>query len=173
MAVSRAFSAARGKVPVGERRMADAADLIVIGSGPGGEGAAMQAGKASKRVLMVEQYRKVGGACTHWTTIPTKALRHAILVMTEANQNPLLREAGVSLRLSFPVLRRSAQSVIERQVEMRQGFYDRNDVPLIHGRARFLDPQTVRVEEESGAHQDLLAAAFVVAVGARPYRPPG
>jgi NAD(P) transhydrogenase len=150
----------------------DAVDLIVIGSGPGGEGAAMQAAKSGKSVVMVEQYKKVGGACTHWTTIPTKALRHAILQITEANQNPLFRDAGVSLRLSFPALRRSAQSVIERQVEMRQGFYDRNEVPVLNGRARFIDPQTIRVEEVDGAHQDLTAGAFVLAMGARPYRPP-
>ncbi|MET0405654.1 MAG: FAD-dependent oxidoreductase, partial [Cystobacter sp.] len=53
-------------------------DIVVIGSGPGGEGAAMKAAKSGKRVCVVEQRPLVGGACTHTATIPSKALRHAI-----------------------------------------------------------------------------------------------
>ena len=75
-------------------------DVVVIGSGPGGEGAAMQAVKHGKNVAVVEQFNRVGGGCTHWGTIPSKALRYAIFQMTEANRNPLFREAGVSLHFS-------------------------------------------------------------------------
>ena len=153
--------------------MADATyDLVVIGSGPGGEGAAMQASKGGKLVAMVERYYKVGGGCTHWGTIPSKALRHSIFQLTEANRNPLYREAGCSIHLSFPALRKSAGSVIERQVQMRQGFYERNHVPVIRGQARFVDQQAVLVEEPNGGHQKLTAKAFVLAMGSRPYRPP-
>src|SRR5690606_2813761 len=115
-------------------------DLVVIGSGPGGEGAAMHAAKHGKRVAVVERFEKIGGGCTHWATIPSKALRYAVFQMTEANHNPLFREAGVSLHFSFPDLRRSARSVIERQVDMRRGFYERNHVPVVRGHAKFLDP---------------------------------
>src|SRR5687767_1838378 len=94
-------------------------DILVIGAGPGGEGAAMQAAKCGKSVAMVERLTKVGGAATHSATIPSKALRHSIFQMSEASHNPLFREAGLSLHLSFPELRRSARSVIERQVDMR------------------------------------------------------
>ena len=72
-------------------------DLAVIGTGPGGEGAAMQAVKQGQRVVAIERYTKIGGGCTHWGTIPSKALRYAIYQMTEANQNPLFHSAGVSL----------------------------------------------------------------------------
>jgi NAD(P) transhydrogenase len=146
-------------------------DIVVIGAGPGGEGAAMQAAKCGRTVAVVERFNKVGGAATHWGTIPSKALRHSIFQMTEANHNPLFRDAGLSLHLSFPDLRRSARSVIERQVDMRSSFYERNHVPVITGAAQFADAHTLLVDEPSGARQKLSAEHFVIATGARPYHP--
>jgi NAD(P) transhydrogenase len=147
-------------------------DLIVIGTGPGGEGAAMQAAKSGKSVAVIERGQRVGGGCTHTATIPSKALRFAIFQMTEANRNKLFREAGVSINLSFPELRKSERSVIDQQVEMRQTFYERNHVPVHHGQAHFVDPHTIEVAGEEGGPVRLTAGAFVLAVGARPYRPP-
>lgn len=147
-------------------------DLIVIGSGPGGEGAAMQATKSGKQVAVVERFPRIGGGCTHWATIPSKALRFAIFQMTEVNQSKLFREAGFSVNLSFSELRRGASAVINQQVEMRQSFYDRNHVPVFHGHARFLDPHTLEISSENGARQQLSSASFVIATGSRPYRPP-
>jgi NAD(P) transhydrogenase len=145
-------------------------DVIVIGTGPGGEGAAMQAAKQGKKVAVVERFAKIGGGCTHWATIPSKALRHAIFQMTSVVNAKLFREAGISF--SFPDLRRTAGSVIERQVEMRLGFYERNSVPVLHGHARFRDAHTVEVLDQFGGHRELTADGFVVAAGSRPYRPP-
>ena len=113
-------------------------DAVVIGSGPGGEGASMQISKAGKNVAVIERYAKLGGGCTHWGTIPSKALRSAIFQMTEVNNNRLYREMGFSINLGFPELRRSAKSVIEQQTDMRKGFYDRNQVDIIPGQAAFL-----------------------------------
>ena len=146
-------------------------DVVVIGTGPGGEGAAMQAAKEGKSVAVVERFEKIGGGCTHWGTIPSKALRYSIFQMTEMNGNPLFREAGISLNFNFPDLRRSARRVIEQQVDMRRGFYDRNRVPVVRGQARFLDPHTVEATEENGLRHQLSADFFVIATGARPYRP--
>src|SRR5262249_55384306 len=101
-------------------------DVVVIGAGPGGEGAAMQAVKHGKSVAVVDRMARVGGACTHSGTIPSKALRFAIFQMTEANNNRLFRDAGVSINLTIPQLRKSAKSVIEQQVDVRRTFYDRN-----------------------------------------------
>src|SRR5688572_9528345 len=101
-------------------------DVLVIGTGPGGEGAAMQAVKSGLRVGVIERYTQIGGGCTHWGTIPSKALRYAIFQVTEANASAMFREAGVSATMQFPQLRRGAKSVIEKQVDMRRGFYDRN-----------------------------------------------
>jgi NAD(P) transhydrogenase len=146
-------------------------DVVVIGSGPGGEGAAMHAAKHGKRVAMVERFEKIGGGCTHWATIPSKALRYAVFQMTEANRNPLFHQAGVSLHFSFPDLRQTARGVIDRQVDMRRGFYDRNSVPVIRGQGRFLDEHRLEVDHPSGAKQLLTADHFVIATGSRPYRP--
>jgi NAD(P) transhydrogenase len=148
-------------------------DLVVLGSGPGGEGAAMQACKHGKRVAVVEREPVIGGSCTHRGTIPSKALRFAIFQMTEINQSPLYREAGLNANFSFAQLRRSAAAVISRQVDMRRTFYERNRVPIISGHARFIDPHTIEAIQDNGARTVLSAAAFVIAVGSRPYRPDG
>ena len=147
-------------------------DVVVIGTGPGGEGAAMQVAKNGRTVAAVDRYTRVGGSCTHLATIPSKALRFAIFQMTEANSNKLFRDAGVSINLTFPELRKGARSVIEQQVDMRRTFYERNHVPVLCGRARFIDPHTVEVVADQEVTHRLSAGAFVIAVGARPYRPP-
>lgn len=147
-------------------------DVLVIGTGPGGEGAAMQAAKSGKKVAVVERDAQIGGSCTHAATIPSKALRYAIFQMTEANNNKLFREAGASIQLEFPELRRTAKAVIDKQVDMRRTFYERNHAPVHTGRAKFVDAHTIEVQEPSGGRQTLTAEAFVLAMGARPYRPP-
>ncbi len=91
--------------------------------------------------------------------------------MTEMNGNPLLRESGVSLNFQIPDLRRSARRVIEQQVDMRRGFYDRNRVPVIKGQAQFVDSHTIEATEDSGIRHRLTADFVVIATGARPYRP--
>jgi NAD(P) transhydrogenase len=148
-------------------------DLVVIGTGPGGEGAAMQACKHGKNVAVIEEARMIGGNCTHRGTIPSKALRYAIYRMTETNHSPLFREAGLSANFNFGQLRKSAASVISRQVDMRQTFYERNRVPVVVGHARFLDPHTVEAVADNEGRTVLSADAFIIATGSRPYRPAG
>ena len=147
-------------------------DIVVIGSGPGGEGAAMKAAKSGKRVCMVERLPLVGGACTHTATIPSKALRHAIqrLVDVQVDHPDLRIELAKSWK--FKDMMRTASSVVSRQVRLRTTFYERNRVELVVGQARFLDASTVEVSEPRGASELLSAKAFVVATGSRPYRPP-
>jgi NAD(P) transhydrogenase len=147
-------------------------DIVVIGSGPGGEGAAMKAAKSGKRVCMVERLPLVGGACTHTATIPSKALRHAIqrLVDVQVDHPDLRIELAKSWK--FKDMMRTASSVVSRQVRLRTTFYERNRVELVVGQARFLDASTVEVSEPRGASELLSAKAFVVAPGSRPYRPP-
>ncbi len=150
-------------------------DVIVLGSGPGGEGAAMRASKAGKRVAMVEKYREVGGGCVHWATIPSKALRQAVRSLQEFRHNPLFADCLDGREFTFPMLLQSASSVIHGQVDIRRGFYDRNHVRVFTGPARFIDPQTVEVATPGGGRPQLRAAArggFIIATGSRPYRPP-
>ncbi|MDG1895282.1 MAG: Si-specific NAD(P)(+) transhydrogenase [Fuerstiella sp.] len=147
-------------------------DLIVIGTGPGGEGAAMEATKQGKSVAVVEKQVRIGGNCTHLGTIPSKSLRAAIYRIMEVSSNSNFRQLGIHVDIGFRDLRRSAQSVIEQQVKMRRRFYERNDVRVYHGVASFLDENSVTVENNDGSVLTLAADSFVVATGSRPYRPP-
>ena len=153
-------------------KMDSSFDVVIIGTGPGGEGAAMHLAKNRKSVAVVERFRQVGGGSTHWGTIPSKSLRHAIFQLAEANRNPLLRSAAISLQLPFAQLRKAANSVIDKQVEMRNTYFERNGVTVVTGHARFVDPHTIEAEESNGARHRLRAKSFVIAVGARPYHPP-
>ncbi len=146
-------------------------DVIVIGSGPGGEGAAMKSVKEGKRVAIIERFHDVGGGCTHWATIPSKALRHSVRQLTELKRSPLLGRAVRHVTCTFPQMLRSAESVIARQVAMRRGFYDRNSATVIHGHARFVDARTIEVEDSRGRGARFEAEHFVLATGSRPYRP--
>ena len=154
------------------------ADVVVLGSGPGGEGAAMQLAKGGKSVILVERYAKIGGGCTHWGTIPSKALRFAIYRLTEALNNPLLQACGVDAKPSVAELTKSANEVIANQVSMRRNFYSRNEVEVVHGHGKFVDANTISVdvsseegEEARRSDQIIKADHVVLAVGSRPYRP--
>ncbi len=141
-------------------------DVIVIGTGPGGEGAAMQAVKSDKKVAVVERYISLGGGCTHWGTIPSKALRFGIHQLMSAAKNPLFSDFNIDY--SFPDLRERANEVISKQVSMRKGFYFRNDVDVIGGHARFKDEHTLEIEDGP----EITGANFVIATGSSPYHPP-
>jgi NAD(P) transhydrogenase len=147
-------------------------DVVVIGSGPGGEGAAMKAAKAGRTVAVLEKYVDVGGGCTHWGTIPSKALRHAISQLANFRANPLFSPILENYQIELPALLRQSESVIRRQVAMRHGFYERNRVRVIHGRGRFLDGHTLMIEGDNGSREEITADHVVIATGSRPYRPP-
>jgi NAD(P) transhydrogenase len=147
-------------------------DAIVIGSGPGGEGAAMGLVKQGARVAVIERYNNVGGGCTHWGTIPSKALRHAVSRIIEFNQNPLYSDTtSRSLSSTFPDILRHADSVINQQTRMRQSFYERNQCQLFSGDASFIDANTISVRYADGTTDRLSAGQIVIACGSRPYRP--
>ncbi len=145
-------------------------DVVVIGTGPGGEGAAMQTAKLGKRVAAIERHTQIGGGCTHWGTIPSKALRHAIFKMTDFENDPRFRNANPQT-LSFPELRETATEVIGKQVDMRSTFYERNGVEVLPGLARFVDDSTIEVTDEEHGLRTVKFSKAVIATGSRPYRP--
>ncbi len=146
-------------------------DVVVIGSGPGGEGAAMTFAKDGRSVAVVERHSQVGGGCTHWATIPSKALRHSVQTVMEFRRDPLFAGISDRVRFNFPQLLRKAESVIAQQVSMRRDFYLRNQVSVIHGSARFADDHTVEVVMGDGTIRTLRAEHIVIATGSRPYHP--
>ncbi|QBR49939.1 Si-specific NAD(P)(+) transhydrogenase [Erwinia sp. QL-Z3] len=146
-------------------------DAIVIGSGPGGEGAAMGLLKQGARIAVIERYHNIGGGCTHWGTIPSKALRHAVSRIIEFNQNPLYSDQTRLLRSSFADILNHTENVISQQTRMRQGFYERNRCELYQGDARFIDANTIEIASHDGSLERLTAEKFVIACGSRPYHP--
>lgn len=146
-------------------------DVIVIGSGPAGEGAAMNAAKHGRRVAVVEEQDLVGGNCTHKGTIPSKALRHSVKQIIEFNTNPMFRDIGEPRWFSFPKVLKRAEKVISNQVVLRTNFYARNRVDVFFGHAKFLDNNTIEVSGTSKGTETLRAKNVVIATGSRPYCP--
>lgn len=148
-------------------------DLVILGSGPAGEGAAMNAVKLGKKVAVVEQADFVGGSCTHLGTIPSKALRHSVKQIMDFNTNSMFREIGDPRWFSFPKVLKRAESVIQKQVQSRTMYYARNRIDLYFGRGVFLDEHTLEVTEPGGNAERLFGSNFLIATGSRPYHPPG
>lgn len=146
-------------------------DVIIIGTGPGGEGASMELAKKEQKVAIVERYKDVGGGCTHWGTIPSKALRQSVSRLIDYNSNPLFRGHDKAKHLTFADILRHSASVIRKQVQLRSGFYDRNRVDLLTGEASFIDANTIQIVKSDGSVEKLTAKRIVIATGSRPYRP--
>ncbi|AZT84365.1 Si-specific NAD(P)(+) transhydrogenase [Marinobacter sp. NP-4(2019)] len=146
-------------------------DVVVIGAGPSGEGAAMNATKHGKRVAIIEDKPTVGGNCTHWGTIPSKALRHSVKQIITFNTNQMFRDIGEPRWFSFPRVLQNAQKVIDKQVKLRTQFYARNRVDLINGRASFLDEHRIEVRGSKSV-ETLHFKQAIIATGSRPYLPP-
>ena len=146
-------------------------DFVVIGSGPAGEAAAMQAVKASKSVALVERYDEVGGGCVHWGTIPSKVLRHSVQRLLEVRTDSLFATASLNLDVSYQDLLSTAAQIVHKQVALRHSFYERNRVSIHFGAARLVDPHTIAVTDKLGNQETLEADTVVIATGSRPYHP--
>jgi NAD(P) transhydrogenase len=147
-------------------------DLVVIGAGPAGEGAAMRASKHGLQVAVVDDKPMVGGNCAHLGTIPSKALRHAVKQIITFNTDPMFRDIGEPRWFSFPKVVKRAENIIVKQANLRTSFYARNRVRLHFGVARFADSHTIEVVTPDGSIETLITKKVVVATGSRPYHPP-
>ncbi|CAI8215551.1 MAG: Soluble pyridine nucleotide transhydrogenase [Marinobacterium sp. xm-d-530] len=147
-------------------------DVVVIGSGPAGEGAAMNAAKKGRRVAVIEEQSSVGGNCTHKGTIPSKALRHSVKQIIEFNTNPMFRDIGEPRWFSFPKVLSRAEKVISNQVMLRTNFYARNRVDLFFGEAKMVSKTEVSIAGNNGSADTLKAKNIIIATGSSPYCPP-
>ena len=147
-------------------------DVVIIGSGPGGEGAAMRLAKAGMKVAVVEEQSQVGGNCTHRGTIPSKALRHAIQLLADYRHHPLFEHTLSTMDITWPQLLRTSDQVIGQQVSMQHRYYTRNGVHVVHGRGRFVDAHKLEVTRADGSTLSLEGEHFIIATGSRPWRPP-
>ena len=147
-------------------------DLAVIGSGPSGQKAAIQAAKLGRRVAVVECRRVVGGICVNTGTIPSKTLREAVLYLTGANQRAFYGSSyRVKEEITFDDLMAMSRQVIEREIDVIRNQLARNHVRLISGLGRFRDEHTLVVDAGARETQTLTADKVIIAVGTRPARP--
>jgi len=147
-------------------------DLLIIGSGPAGQKAAIQAAKLGRRVGIVERRHMVGGVCTNTGTIPSKTLREAVLYLTGLNQREIYGDSyRVKADLTIRDLEERTNRVIAREIDVIRNQLQRNRVELITGHARFLDPHTLRIALDGGGETSPTADQIIVAVGTRPARP--
>ena len=147
-------------------------DMLVIGSGPAGQKAAIQAAKVGKRVGVIERKKVAGGICINTGTIPSKSLREAVLFLSGFRQRDLY---GASYRvkkdITFDDLAQRCDHVIKAEQEVIQNQLIRNSVDFINGAASFLDPHRLSVRQEAEANEHT-ADYIVIAVGSEPARPP-
>ena len=146
-------------------------DVLVIGAGPAGEGAAMGSAKAGLKVAMIEGREWVGGNCLHKGTIPSKSLRHVVRQLISYRKNKLLCKTGDMYSVPFPTVLEEAKRVIPKQVDVHSAFYVRNRVDVHTGQAQFIDEHTVKVSKADGTIETIKAKNIVIATGSRPYRP--
>jgi NAD(P) transhydrogenase len=146
-------------------------DLIVIGSGPAGRRAAIQAAKLGKRALVVEKGRRVGGVSVHTGTIPSKTLRETVLNLSGWRERGFYGRAyRAKQHITAEDLSKRLHITLDHEVEVLEHQFARNSVETLIGAACFLDPHTVAVEGAEGT-AIYTADRFLVAVGTRPYRP--
>lgn len=150
----------------------DAFDLVVIGSGPGGQKAAIQGAKAGLRVAIVEWERKVGGACVYTGTIPSKTLREAALTLLAVKRNAHFLECRMSEQLEVASLMNRLDEVLGAHARLIRSFFESNGVSVVHGRGKLIDPHAVEVESVDGSRRHLRADFIVLATGSRPRNPP-
>ena len=146
-------------------------DLIVIGCGPAGQRAAIQAAKIRKRVAIIDRREVVGGVCVNTGTIPSKSFKEAVLFLTGIRQRKMYG-AGFRVKTDITMadLTFRCNHVMQIEIETIKNQLQRNRVDTLYGHAAFVDPHTVEISSSAGVVRKT-AGQFVIAVGARPYRP--
>jgi NAD(P) transhydrogenase len=147
-------------------------DVLVLGSGPGGQKAAIAAAKLERRVAVVERRHMIGGVCINTGTIPSKTLREAVLYLSGLNQREMY---GQSYRLKEDItvadLSARTQHVVGREIDVIRGQLARNRVQMLVGTGTFRDKHTITLDDGQGHLSDVTAEKIIIATGTRPARP--
>jgi NAD(P) transhydrogenase len=148
-------------------------DMLVIGSGPGGQKAAIAAAKLERRVAIVERRDMIGGVCLNTGTIPSKTLREAVLYLTGIDQREMY---GQSYRLKDEItiadLAARTSHVVGREMDVVRSQLTRNRVAILTGTASFAEPHAMEIDDGGGRLRRVTAEKIVIATGTRPARPP-
>ena len=147
-------------------------DLIVVGSGPAGRRAAIQAAKLEKKVLVIEQGKRVGGVSVHTGTIPSKTIRETALNLSGWRERGFYgRSYRVKQEISADDLRRRLLITLDHEVEVLEHQFARNRVQSIRGHASFVTPNTMLIVKDDGEELHVQGTSILLAVGTKPYRP--
>jgi NAD(P) transhydrogenase len=148
-------------------------ELIVIGSGPSGRRAAIQAAKLGRSVLVVENRLRVGGVSVHTGTIPSKTLRETVLNLSGWRERGFY---GLAYRVKKDIEGRDLGArlgkTLDYEIEVLENQFARNNVRTVAGSACFVDPHTIAVKKADGEIDQVSAERIVIAVGTKPFRPP-
>ena len=147
-------------------------DFLVIGSGPAGQKAAIQAAKLGKKVAIVERRTNIGGVCLHTGTVPSKTLREAVLYLSGYSQRGFYGQ-GYRLKddLTMADLKQRLHTTVQREEEVILHQLSRNGVQVFNGTATFTDEKHVQVEDEKGKLIEIQADYFLIGTGTYPVHP--
>ena len=147
-------------------------DIIVIGSGPAGQRAAIQAAKCGRKVVIIEQREILGGACINTGTIPSKTMREAVLHLSGFQFQGIYGiNYHVKDKITMADLGFRVNQVVKTEVDVTQAQLARNGVEVVYGKASLTDAAHVRVENSRG-QADIEAKTIIIATGTRPAASP-
>jgi NAD(P) transhydrogenase len=152
--------------------MSSVYDLIVLGSGPAGQRAAIYAAKMGKKVALVEMREVVGGACINTGTIPSKTMREAVLHLSGYNYKSIYgMNYRVKERITMADLAFRVQHVIKTEIDVTEAQLSRNNIEMLVGVASFDDPTHIRVTNSKGANV-YEGKSILIATGTKPASSP-
>src|SRR5512142_720537 len=155
-----------------ERPVSGSNDFLIIGSGPAGRRAAIQAAKLGKSVLVVEKGRRVGGVSVHTGTIPSKTLRETVLNLTGWRERGFYGRAyRVKKEIGAKDLMMRLHMTLDHEVDVLEHQFARNAVQTTMGTGRFLDPHRIEITTDTGDIRIVEGERILIAVGTRPFRP--
>ncbi len=147
-------------------------DLIVIGSGPAGRSAAIQAGKLNRRVLVIDRKDRLGGVSAHTGTIPSKTLRETVLNLSGWRERSFYGRAyRVKEDIGAEDLQARLNKTVDYEVDVLEHQFNRNHVETLYGLASFTGPNEIKVQVDAGKSTRLTADRFLIATGTKTYRP--
>jgi NAD(P) transhydrogenase len=146
-------------------------DLIVIGSGPAGRSAAIQAGKLKRRVMVIDRRDRLGGVSVHTGTIPSKTLRETVLNLSGWRERSFYGRAyRVKEDIGAQDLKSRLHKTLDYEVDVLEHQFNRNHVDTLHGLAKFVGPNEVEVATEAGDVTRLTADRFLISTGTKTHR---
>jgi NAD(P) transhydrogenase len=146
-------------------------DVIVIGSGPAGQKSAIQSAKAGQRVGIIERDNLFGGACVHFGTIPSKTLRENALRVKHMRQSAVMADFSLPENAEMTTLIDRLDEVLKSHDDYMRRQIDRNAINRIHGRASFVDKETIKITKPNGVARTISAKTIIIATGSYPRHP--